>query len=225
MRAVLLDALGTLLRLEPPAPRLRRELAARGARVDQATAESAMRTEIAYYRRHHLEGGDRAGLADLRRRCAAALREALGDAARELPPAAVQDALLASLRFTAFPDAAPALERLRAAGRRLVVVSNWDASLHDRLAETGLAARVDGAIASAELGTAKPDRAIFVHALTMAGVPASDALHVGDSRAEDVAGARAAGIEPMLIVREGKPPEGDLVRTIRSLAELERLVT
>ena len=223
MRAVLLDALGTLLRLEPPAPRLRRELAARGIEVDQAAAESAMRTEIAYYRRHHLEGGDRAGLADLRLRCAAALREALGEAARDLPPGTVHDALLASLGFTAFPDAAPALERLRAAGWRLVVVSNWDVSLHDRLAETGLADRVDGAIASAELGRAKPDPVLFAHALTLAGAAASEAIHVGDSLEEDVAGAIAAGIEPILLARGGGPPDGGAVRTIASLAELPAL--
>ena len=132
------------------------------------------------------------------------------------------DALLASLRFSAFPDALHALERLRAAGLRLVVVSNWDVSLHDRLAEAGIADRVDGAIASAELGVAKPDPAIFAHALTMAGVRAAEALHAGDSPTADVAGARAAGIEPVLVARGGASGAED-VRTIRSLAELPAL--
>ena len=54
--------------------------------------------------------------------------------------------------FRAFPDAVPALQRLRAAGLRTVVVSNWDVSLHDRLAEVGLAELVDGAVTSAEVG-------------------------------------------------------------------------
>jgi FMN phosphatase YigB (HAD superfamily) len=34
-------------------------------------------------------------------------------------------------------------------------------------------------------------------------VPAAEALHVGDSPIEDVEGARAAGIEALLLVREG----------------------
>ncbi|MDX6650410.1 MAG: putative hydrolase of the superfamily [Solirubrobacteraceae bacterium] len=225
MRAVLLDALGTLLYLEPPAPPLRRELAARGVEVDEETAGAALRAEITYYRAHNLEGSDRAALAGLRRRCAGVLRDALGEAGRALTVEAVEEALLAALRFTPYPDALPALERLRAAGLRLVVVSNWDVSLHDRLAEAGIAARVDGVIASAELGAAKPDPAIFRHALTMAGVAAAEAVHVGDSPAADVAGARAAGIEPILIVRAPAAAPAEPVRTVASLAELPALVT
>ena len=111
-----------------------------------------------------------------------------------------------------------ALRRLRAAGLRLVVVSNWDASLHERLAETGLAGLVDGAIASAEAGSAKPDPAIFARALALARVPAEAAWHVGDSVEADVEGARAAGLRPVLISRHGG---GD----IASLTELRPLVS
>ena len=220
VRAVLLDALGTLLALEPPAPRLRRELAARGVEVGAEEAERAVRAEIAYYREHNLEAGDRAALARLRWRCAEVLHDALG--AGTVHDA--HDALLAALRFTAYPDVPPALERLRAAGLRLVVVSNWDVSLHDRLAETGIAERVDGAVASAQLGVAKPDPAIFRHALALAGVQPAEAVHAGDSPEADVAGARAVGMTPVLVVREGAAPGDDGVRTIRSLAELPALV-
>ena len=45
-------------------------------------------------------------------------------------------------------------------GLAIVVVSNWDHSLHERLTETGLAPLVDAAVASAELGHAKPERAM-----------------------------------------------------------------
>ena len=93
------------------------------------------------------------------------------------------------------------MRALRAAGCALVVVSNWDVSLHERLAETGLAPLVDGVVASAEVGVAKPERAIFERALALAGVRAADAWHVGDSVAEDVEGARAAGIRPVLVAR------------------------
>ena len=132
-------------------------------------------------------------------------------------------ALLDALAFSAYPDSAPALRALRAAGWALVVVSNWDVSLHERLAETGLAGLVDGAVASAELGAAKPDAAMFARGLALAGVEAGAAWHVGDDVAADVEGALAAGIRPVLIAREGELPALDGVPVIRSLAALPPL--
>jgi putative hydrolase of the HAD superfamily len=212
IQAVLLDAMGTLLTFAPPAPLLREELRERlGVEVSEAAAREAIRAEIAYYRAHLHEGRDAASLAALRRAAAEAMRPALG-----IDDGDLTGALLASLRFSAYPDAAPALRELRALGLRLVVVSNWDVSLHERLAETGLAPLVDGAVASAELGAAKPDPAIFARALELAGVPADAALHVGDSPREDVEGARAAGLRAVLLARDGC---GD----IASLAELPPL--
>jgi putative hydrolase of the HAD superfamily len=215
LRAVLLDALGTLVHFEPPAPLLQRELRERlGLEVSLETAQAAMKAEIAYYRAHLHEGRDAESLAALRRAAAAAMRPVLGT------DADLTDALLASLRFRAYPDAAPALRELRALGLAIVVVSNWDHSLHERLAETGLAPLVDGAVASAELGHAKPARAIFEHALDLAGAPAAAALHAGDSPVEDVGGALAAGLRAVLVARDGavRAPEG--VPRIRTLGEL-----
>jgi putative hydrolase of the HAD superfamily len=218
-RAVLFDALGTLISFEPPAPRLRRALAERlAAEVSEETAEAAIRAEIVYYRAHLHEGRDAASLADLRRRCAEAMRPALGGL--DAPAEALTAALLDALRFFAYPDAAPALRELRAAGIRAVVVSNWDASLHERLHETGLAPLLDGALASAEVGAAKPERAIFAAALTLAGVEADEAWHVGDTIAADVEGALAAGVTPVLIARDGRPSAPAGVPVVGSLAEL-----
>jgi FMN phosphatase YigB (HAD superfamily) len=79
-------------------------------------------------------------------------------------------------------------------------------------------------VISAELGAAKPDPAIFARALAVAGVQAQDAIHAGDSLREDVAGARAAGVEPVLVWRDGDPPaEARGVRTVRGLDELADL--
>ncbi len=213
---MLLDALGTLIGFEPPAPHLRAALLARtGVDVGVTAARAAIRAEIAYYRAHLHEGRDAAALRMLRERCAAAM-------APELPaidPAVLLDALLASLRFFAYPDSAPALGALRSRRIRTVVVSNWDASLHERLAETGL--EVDAALASAELGAAKPERAIFAAALELAGAAPHEAWHVGDTPAADVDGALAAGLRAVLIVRSGPPPDVPAgVPVIRSLAEL-----
>jgi putative hydrolase of the HAD superfamily len=219
--AILLDALGTLVALEPPAPRLRAELAARfGLEVSDEEAARAISAEIAYYRAHLDDGREDASLRDLRRRSAEVLRSALpGDAATRLPVDPMVEALLASLRFTAFPDARPALRAARDRGKRLVVVSNWDVSLVGVLRTLELEPLLDGVVTSAGAGARKPAPAIFEQALAVAGVPAGDAIHVGDTLDEDVAGARAAGIEPVLIRRRGGPAVPG-VRTISSLAEL-----
>jgi putative hydrolase of the HAD superfamily len=211
--AVLLDALGTLVELETPWPYLARELADRGVVVDLEAARAAMLAEMGYYRAHHDEARDWATLKDLRRRCAAIVQESLGTS---LPLADVEDALLAAIRFRAYPEVPAALERLRAGGARLAVVSNWDVSLHDVLERTGLRGLVDAVVISAELGVAKPDPAIFRAALDRLGAGAADAMHVGDSVEADVAGARAAGLEAVLVARNGgQAPDG--VRVVASL--------
>jgi putative hydrolase of the HAD superfamily len=223
VRAVLLDGMGTLVELLPPAPALRAELRRRfSVELAAAEAERAIAAEIAYYRAHHLEGRNRAALVDLRRRCAEVLLAELPQQARSrIPAREMVAALLAALRFQPYPDAAPALAALRARGVRLVVVSNWDCSLHSVLAATGLRTHLHGAVTSAELGAAKPSPAIFSHALTLAGVPAGSAVHVGDSLEEDVAGAQAAGIAAVLVRRDGTAPRSPpRVPTIRSLREL-----
>jgi putative hydrolase of the HAD superfamily len=219
-RAVLLDALGTLVELQPPAPRLRRLLADAGYSVSEAAASRGFAAEIDYYLAHHLEGSDRSAVEALRDRCAEALRAAL-----ELPDldhATARRAMLGALEFRAFADARPALEALRGGGLRLVVVSNWDCTLPDWLEHAGLAQLLDGCVSSAEAGAAKPAPDPFERALETAGVRASEAVHVGDSLHNDVAGARAAGVRPLLIRRSGEAPAD--VEVVRSLAELVTLV-
>ena len=220
-RVVLLDALGTLLALEPPAPRLVAELAARGVTVGEDVADAALRAEIAYYRAHHHEARDLASLAELRDRCAAVLARHLPEPVPDL-----RAALLASLRFTPYPEVPDVLRALRAAGLRLVVVSNWDVSLHEALAATGLAPLLDGAISSAEAGAAKPEPAIFARALALAGggLTPADAVHVGDEDA-DLEGARAAGIAAVLVDRGGArtpdpPPGVPVLADLRGLPSL-----
>jgi putative hydrolase of the HAD superfamily len=219
-RAVLLDALGTLVELQPPAPRLRRLLAEAGHDVDEERAAAGFAAEIGYYLAHHLDGADPESLDDLRDRCAVAMREALG--LPGLDQATARRVMLAALEFTPFPDVLPALRELRGAGHALVVVSNWDCSLPEWLGPPGLLELVDGVVSSAEVGAAKPDPAPFVRGLELAGVAPEDALHVGDSLDNDVAGARAAGIRAVLVDRSGAAPPG--VEAVRSLTEVPPLL-
>jgi putative hydrolase of the HAD superfamily len=217
VRAALLDALGTLVELERPWPHLVAELGARGATVSEDEAKRAMLAEMAYYKANHDDASDVAGLEDLRRRCAEVVRGELGV---DLPVAEVEAAMLAAIRFRPYPEVPGVLRALRDRGTRLVVVSNWDVSLHDVLEQTGLAPLIDAVVTSAEFGAAKPDPAIFAHALELAGARAKDAVHAGDDVEADVHGARAAGIEPVLVARDGEPgPEG-----VRRIPTLEGLI-
>ncbi len=220
-RAVLLDALGTLVELDDPVGGLVRELGALGVGLDPAQARRALRAEIAYYRANHDQAVDEPTLEDLRDRCAAVLRDELPPAAAELAFGDLREALLRALRFRVFDEVPLVLEALRAHGAALVVVSNWDVSLRGVLAETGLAPMFDAVLTSAEEGVAKPDRRIFERALALAGgVNPWDALHCGDDPVADVEGARAAGIAPVLVDRDGALEAPPGVCAVRSLAEL-----
>jgi putative hydrolase of the HAD superfamily len=205
-RAVFLDALGTLVELEPPWIPLRERVP---AEVGDEQLKDAVRAEMAYYREHADEGRDQASLADLRKRCAALVSDKLGT---EI----TVDELLEAIRFEGYPDAIPALRSLRDRGQRLVAVSNWDCSLPRVLERCGLGGLLDGAVSSAAAGARKPDPAIFAPALEIAGCGPEEALHVGDTLEEDAAGARAAGIRSLLIDRTGVG--GD----ISSLAEIDQ---
>jgi putative hydrolase of the HAD superfamily len=195
-KAVLLDALGTLVELDSPFERL---AAALGGGVPRERVERAMRAEMAYYRAHSHEGSDAASLAELRRRSARVLSDELG---ADVPV----ETLMGAIRFRAYPDSIPALADLRDRGLRLVCVSNWDCSLPEVLAGVGLADTLDDVVPSAIAGARKPDPAIFELALARAGCEPDEALAVGDTPEEDLAGAAAAGIRALLIDRDGSLP-------------------
>ena len=221
-RAVLLDALGTLVRLDPPAPRLRVELRRSGVEVDAGAAERAFAAEIAYYVQHHTEGRDDRSLDELRDHCAAVLHDAL--AIPELALPVVRDAMLASIAFEAYPDAAAALEELGGHGLRLIAASNWDCSLPRVLDGAGLGGLLDGVVSSAMVGARKPDRTLFEAALALAGCSADEAVHVGDSLENDVRGARAAGIRAVLVDRTGGARNAAGVPVVSGLGELPSLI-
>lgn len=212
---VTFDAFGTLVRMDPPAPVLGGLLADAGYAVDDRVVEAALRQEIAHYRARMHVGADAAGLDALRAECGEVLSRALGPGGPG--PGEATGMLLQSLRFRLHDDALPALDALAERGTRVAVVSNWDCALPHHLERLGVADRFVVIAASAAVGAAKPDPAIFLHAVRAAGVQPGDAVHVGDRRAEDLDGARAAGLRALLLDREGR---GGGPEVIRSLAEV-----
>lgn len=97
-------------------------------------------------------------------------------------------------------------------------MSNWDSTLPELLDRLDLTRRLDGVVVSALVGASKPAPEIFETALAAAGVAAHEALHVGDSPADDYEGALGAGLPALLLDRAGLAHEG--IESIRSLREI-----
>lgn len=107
-----------------------------------------------------------------------------------------------------YPDAVPALTRLREAGVPVAVVSNWDDRLPKLVEALGLADLVDAVVYSAAVGYEKPDPRIFLAALDHVGNPDPErTAHVGDRLKEDMEGAAAIGMQAILLDRKGEVEE------------------
>ena len=192
IQAVTFDVGGTLIELWPSVGHVYAEVAAR-----------------------HGVKGLSAGLLD--RRFAAAWRAAKSFSHSRSDWAALVDATFRGLtdrppsqtffaelyaRFAApdawriYEDVVPTLEALAARGLKLGVISNWDERLRPLWSRLKLAGYFEAIVVSREVGSAKPARGIFEHAVRKLGLPPGAILHVGDSLAMDVRGARAAGLRP-----------------------------
>jgi len=101
------------------------------------------------------------------------------------------------------PEAISALRAVRAAGLVAGVISNSNGSVRSILEATGLAAHLHFVIDSSVVGVEKPDPRIFHLGLREAGVAADEAVYVGDLYSVDVLGARAAGLEGVLLDPRG----------------------
>ncbi len=126
-----------------------------------------------------------------------------------------------------FPDAYPTLTALKERGLVVGAVSNWVWNLPELLHALDLVKQFDFIAASARVGFEKPHPRIFQWALDKADVPPETVIHAGDHLDADVEGARAVGIEGVLIDRAGRySPEEvpDGVQVITSLEELLPIV-
>lgn len=128
--------------------------------------------------------------------------------------------------WAVYEDVWPALRALAAAGLRLAIVSNWDARLVTICDQVGLGGLMSCVQYSSGAGIRKPNPRIFEQVLERLDVPAAQAVHVGDSWADDVEGARAAGIRPILVDRDGTFAHVDpgAVERVRSLAQVAGLL-
>lgn len=122
------------------------------------------------------------------------------------------DALSAAL--TTSEEAISTLERLRAMGYRIGLVSNASLlphKLRGDLERLGLARLLDAVAFSSEVGVRKPDPRIFLTVLRALEVPAGRTAFVGDRLLDDIAGAQALGMRTILTQEYRKEEPGDIV--------------
>ncbi|HEX5146437.1 MAG TPA: HAD family hydrolase [Conexibacter sp.] len=222
LRALLFDLDGTLMDHEGArdAALVLHLPAAREA----AIASEWNRLETLHYDEY---AAGRISFREQRRRRVRGIHAALGQAA---PDDAAADAWFAAYLdryregWRAFDDVAPALAAVAAAHPDLAlgVITNGEGEpQRAKLAAIGLADRFPVVVCSAELGVAKPDPRIFVHACERLGVAPSAAAYVGDRLDFDAHGAAGAGLRGIWLDRLGAAaaaPAG--VSTIATLHEL-----
>jgi len=136
------------------------------------------------------------------------------------------DAMIAN---TELPTAHAALLRELAASRRLAVISNFDhgPTAHALLERVGLAPLLATAVISIEVDRRKPHPGIFQEALRRLDAAPADALMIGDSTGDDVAGATAAGLDSVWVNWDGAPlPDGTPAPTytVRELVGLREIL-
>lgn len=226
-KLVTLDAAGTLVRVNWSPARLASRCIQRLTLPVDEDRESErfsqmLRSRWAEYMEVNLLRSEEAGDLFWRRLCddwlaAMGQRESLREPLRR----AVWDLLYGPNQdfFALYEDTLPAIDRLCAEGIPIVVISNWDYSLHRILKMLGIHARFDLVIASLEEGFEKPDPRIFRLALERFGAKPSEALHVGDDVGDDHDGARGAGMRSLLVDRSRKVCEPPFISSLTAITE------
>jgi len=218
VRAVVLDAYGTLFDWASAAARSREALGDRW----QAFAELWRQKQLQYTWLRTLQGRH----ADFWRLTGDALDFALESFG--LPDPALRERLLdLYARIDAFPDAAPALARLREAGLRTAILSNGTPRmLAEAAAHSGLAPLLDEVLSVEEVKVYKPHRAVYQLAGNRLRLWPGEILFVS-SNGWDAFSARAFGLRVAWCNRTGQPPERlpePPDAEIRSLEEIPALL-
>ena len=226
LRAVLLDAVGTLLRPhEPVGETYARVAAAHGVRLPGWRLEDGFRRIHAKAPPMVFPDAHPDAVPDLEREWwRMRVREtfrATDQMARFADFDRFFHALFAHFgtadAWEALPGAATALSALRGEGRRLAVASNFDHRLPAILQALDLLPFFELVWGPREARAVKPEPAFFARLLARLEVHADEAVHVGDDPEDDVEGARRAGLR---VVAIGAPATLDgLPDRIRALEE------
>lgn len=137
----------------------------------------------------------------------------------DVPEEVLRDVSDRRILFNPYPESERVLTELKTSGYGLYVVSNWDVQLESVLGDLGWTDYFDGIIASAVVGSEKPEPGIFEEALNMCGASHDRVVHVGNDPVSDVKGATNFGLDAVFVNRSGEEaPEA--VATMPDLSPL-----
>lgn len=227
IRWIAFDAVGTLIRPDPPAGAVYHRIGARhGSRLNAEAVAARFRDALVGVAEcdeldcgcH--ESGDRLHTCEARERLRweQIVQSVLDDVAN---PDACFEELFAHFgqptAWACFPEVGAALEKLRQAGFRLAICSNFDSRLNTVMENTPSLSPIELRIISSEIGYRKPSGHFFETLIRRANCAPSEILFIGDDPANDVVAAQSAGLYALQIDRNYASVQN---RPLRSLDEL-----
>ncbi len=223
IRAVIFDAVGTLLHPDPAAVVVYSDAGRRrGFREDDAIIRRRFHEAFRAEEQRDEALGWVTSEAREHGRWQAIVERVFENA---LPPAAIADCFDELWAYFARPsswrvdpDAQAMLNRLTTSGVRCGIASNFDRRLHAILDGLPELSQLGVRIISSEVGYRKPAGAFFAAVAQGAGCRPSQVLFVGDDLANDYLGAQAAGMNAVLLVAPGEQRPG--VRCVQRLADI-----
>lgn len=209
---VFFDAVGTLLHPQPPAPAV---YAAVGRRFGSRCDEAAIVTRFRAAFRRQEEADYKMGLCTDEAREVARWRAIVREVLDDVPDieACFQELYAHFARADAWrcePETAEVLAALAARGHVLGIASNFDRRLRGLVDNLSVLRLVRFLVLSSEVGWRKPAPAFFAEMCHQAGSPPEQVLYVGDDPINDYKGARAAGVQAVLLdpdAESGLPSE------------------
>jgi putative hydrolase of the HAD superfamily len=221
--AVFLDVDGTLLRVDLDIEGYVEDLSpfATNATLSVEKARGALQESFQTHISEHMDYPTKDQLAEFRRQNIRKTADALG---LDAPIEVLSEVLKKRTHFNPYPESEEVMEELTRMGLSLYVLSNWDVALESVLGNLGWTHYFSGIIASAAVGSEKPDEEIFREALRAAGVPRERVIHVGNDPISDIWGATSYGIDAVLVDRGGGAEAPEAVAIIPDLKKLPALV-
>lgn len=224
VRWVVFDAVGTLIYATPTVATAYHEIGRRhGSKLDRDEVAARFRAAFRKSEQRNLSVSSEATEKTRWRRIVA---EVLPDVTS---PEACFDDLFRYFgkpaSWACFDDVEPALSTLAARGVQIAVASNFDARLHSVCDGLVPLAPIQHRIVSSEVGFRKPSRSFYDALLRRIDSSPEEVLMVGDDLENDVRGAEAAGLRAALINRRDVDSLSSDVFTVKTLLELEAVLS
>lgn len=228
IRCVAFDAVGTLIRAQPPAGEVYAAVARRhGSRRSAAEIAARFRQAFVDSEQRDCAAHAGAGLATDEARELRRWREIVAGVIDDIDrPGDCFDELYGHFArpesWQCYDDVAGTLAELRQSGIELAVASNFDHRLHPVCDGIPALRGISKRIISSEVGWRKPSPRFYESLLRIAGCPAGEIVMVGDDFQNDVAGAREAGLQAIYLNRRSIVAPGEISSLLQLLPWLRQ---